>query len=284
MGMARAVVASPFPTAPLLDTGWSSLAADGALLVAAVGYLTAARASPRRRSWPPGRTLAFLGGLAAVFLAVGSGIAAYDDVDVPAHAVQHLLLMMVAPPLLVAGRLPVLVAQRSGPALRRAVGRLIRWAPLRRPVGVGSFSLFYGSMWVCFLPPFYRFEVDHPWFHDALHLGLLAIGLLFWQQMVGPGFKARSVGLARRTVPLVAGMPFELGLGFLLVTLPAPLAHSSLAATRTGGQLFWMGSMTASGVALALALWHWVATEEEATLRAEKVALRAERLALPGDA
>jgi putative copper resistance protein D len=275
--MAQPVVASPFPTAPLLDAGWSSLAADAALALAAVGYLAAALTLPRGRPWPSGRTIAFVGGVVAVFLAVGSGIAAHDDVDVPAHVVQHLLLMTVAPPLFVASRVPVLVAHRFGSGLRRLVGTIVRWGPLRRPVGVGSFGLYFGSMWVCFSPSFYRFETGHPLFHDTLHVGLLTVGLLFWQKVVGPGWKGRSAGLARRTLPLVAGMPFELGLGFLLVTLSPPLAHSSLAATRTGGQIFWMGSMTSSAVALAVALWSWVGAEERA-------ALRAERLALPGDA
>src|SRR5262249_210888 len=56
---------------------------------------------PPARPWPWWRTVLFLAGLAVVVLATETGIGAYDDVLAWDHMVQHLLLIMVAPPLLV---------------------------------------------------------------------------------------------------------------------------------------------------------------------------------------
>ena len=55
----------------------------------------------------------FLGGLAAVVIATQSGIGAYDDVLFWDHMVQHLMLIMVAPPLLVAGQPVTLLLHAS---------------------------------------------------------------------------------------------------------------------------------------------------------------------------
>src|SRR5262249_1646436 len=75
--------------------------------LAGAAYLWGAWRVGRRhpaRPWPWWRTALFLGGLAVVILATETGIGAYDDVLAWDHMVQHLLLLMVAPPLLVAGQ------------------------------------------------------------------------------------------------------------------------------------------------------------------------------------
>ena len=49
---------------------------------------------------PAARTAAFLGGLAAIAVALMSGIERYDTTLFSVHMVQHLLLMLVAAPLI----------------------------------------------------------------------------------------------------------------------------------------------------------------------------------------
>ena len=62
------------------------------------GWLVLRRRDPRR--WHGGQPAAFLGGLAAIFLALASPVEPFADLLLQVHMVQHLLLMMVAPPLL----------------------------------------------------------------------------------------------------------------------------------------------------------------------------------------
>ena len=259
-----------FPTRPLFDTEPAARVADGLLLVTVAAYLAGARRLRQRgRPWRRPWAAAFAGGLLAVFLAVGSGIGAHDDTNVSAHVAQHLLLMMVAAPLLVMGRAPMLAAQAGPRALQRQVARLLHHRLLRRPTGPGTWLAYVGLMWACFLPPVYRFEVGHQPVHDALHVGLVAVGLLFWQGVIGPGWSWRRVGVLRRCLPVLAAMPAEAALGAYLVTLPAPLPGAGLAATHAAAQVFWMGAMAASGAALAGALWQWALDEERAERRAE---------------
>ena len=259
-----------FPLHPLLDTGAAALVTDGLLLGSLVAYLAAVVALARRgRRWPIRWTAAFAGGLVALFLAIGSGIGARDDTDVAAHVAQHLLLMMVGAPLLVMGRVPVLAARAGPRGVQRRIARVLRHRLLRRPTGPGLWLAYFGLMWACFLPPLYRLEVGESPVHDALHAALVLTGVLFWQGVVGPGWSWRRVGVLRRSLPVVAGMPVEAALGAYLVTLPAPLAGSGLVATHAAAQVFWIGAMVTSGTALAAAVWHWALSEERAAVRAE---------------
>ncbi len=98
-----------------------ALGADGVLLVVVSTYLVAVSTycvGSRRRAgegkgecdgsvvhWPVWRSAAFVGGALLVFTAVGSGLARYQSRP-SVLVVQHVLLMMAAPPLLVVG-LPV---------------------------------------------------------------------------------------------------------------------------------------------------------------------------------
>ena len=65
------------------------------------------------RPWPRWRTGIFLGGLLVIVLATESGVGTYDDTLFWDHMIQHLLLIMVAPALLVAGRPVTLLMHAS---------------------------------------------------------------------------------------------------------------------------------------------------------------------------
>src|SRR5262245_29513878 len=72
------------------------------LLAASAVYVRGWRCLHRRapRTWHAGRLAAFLGGLGALFLALGSPIDPFGALLLQVHMVQHLLLMMAAPPLI----------------------------------------------------------------------------------------------------------------------------------------------------------------------------------------
>src|SRR5205823_13427516 len=91
---------------PILDAFLCSWPSDPWLVAALVltggiylrGWLIVRRGNPRR--WGGGELAAFLGGLVALFLALASPIEPFAALFLQAHMVQHLLLMMVVPPLL----------------------------------------------------------------------------------------------------------------------------------------------------------------------------------------
>jgi putative membrane protein len=101
---------APAPTFPsvLLDWRFDPLAL--VLLVAtAAAYLWAVLAVNRAHPGNPQpriRTWLFISGLAAIGVALLSPIEAYEGSLFSAHMVQHLLLMLVAPPLLLSASIP----------------------------------------------------------------------------------------------------------------------------------------------------------------------------------
>ncbi len=89
------------------------------------GVVRVARRHPAR-PWPAWRTGMFLGGLAVIVIATESGVGTYDDLLFWDHMVQHLLLIMVAPPLLIFGQPMTLLMHASRNPLHTWVKRAFR--------------------------------------------------------------------------------------------------------------------------------------------------------------
>jgi cytochrome c oxidase assembly factor CtaG/polyferredoxin len=145
---------------------------------------------PSRFPW--WRLLSFLAGLGAIFLAIASPLDAFGGLLLQVHMVQHLLLMMVAPPLILAGApyLPLLSGLPRGLA-REVVGPFLIWPPLKR---IGNFLFNPVVCWIAFatsnvlwhLPVFYELALSSPGWHQVEHLCFLGTGLLFWWPIIMP--------------------------------------------------------------------------------------------------
>ena len=145
-----------------------------------------------RRRFRGGHVAAFLGGLAAIYLALASPIEPFAALLLQVHMAQHLLLMMVAPPLLLlaAPLFPMLLG------LPRAIR--IYWAspllssrPLRRLFArlthpLAAVVLFVGVTWLWHVPPVYDLAVRSSEWHYLQHVCFLAAALLFWYPVVRP--------------------------------------------------------------------------------------------------
>src|SRR5208282_285195 len=84
------------------------------LIAVAVWYLRADwRLAARGRRWSGWRTASFMAGLLAIDLALQSPVAAMTGTYFEAHVIQHLLLMVVGPPLLALGAPSTLLLQTS---------------------------------------------------------------------------------------------------------------------------------------------------------------------------
>ena len=127
---------------PTLDAALRSWPFDPWLLAALLqapgvylrGWLILRRRDPWR--WRGRHLAAFLGGLATIYLALASPIEPFADLLLQVHMVQHLLLMMVAPPLLWLGA-PLFPLLRGLPRPIRVYWAvpLLSSSPLRRFFG-----------------------------------------------------------------------------------------------------------------------------------------------------
>src|SRR6202161_3661803 len=101
-------------------------------LLSAVVYIRGwfAIRKTRPEQFPDWRLASFLGGLAVLWLSIGSPMDGFADALLSAHMVEHLLLMSVVPPLLLYG-LPVVPLLRGLPEVVR---RYISGAIIRMPL------------------------------------------------------------------------------------------------------------------------------------------------------
>lgn len=279
--MFPAAVRSPPVELHALLTAWQTdplalvaLAVD--LGVAAWYVMAVRRLAGRGRQWSRWRTLAFLGGLAVVVVAVNSGVASYDDSVFSVHVVQHLLLMSTAPPLLALGA-PVTLALQAG---KRPTTTRLLWILHSVPVRVIShpavaLGLATVTMYAYFLTPIYRFSLAHPLFHDYTHLHFLVAGCLYWWPLVGLDPMANRIGYPARMALLGVAIPFNTFLGIAIMNQSQPIAAAhTLADTHTGGALLWGLGELFTLAALAIIFVAWMHADEREAARADRGATR----------
>ena len=239
----------------------------------AVGYLALVRFHPTRRA------LVFLAGVLVLLAALVSPLDSLSDTYLfSAHMLQHLLLILVIPPLLLVGlpRLPSAPAGRAGDWLSCA-GRL-------RPSPVAAWFVGIGTMWVWHLPALYNATLANEDIHVVEHLSFLATSVIFWWPVLGP--------IAEQRLPATAAIPYlflasaaSSLLGILLAFAPAglypaylhpideyhllPLLRDGWGLTpavdqQSGGLLMWIagGPAYLFGALSALARWYSGAEEQ----------------------
>lgn len=181
-----------------LPGGWTldpvlltALAVPGAL------YWRGARAMP---AFACGRRRWFLGGMAALVLALVSPLDRLGDALFSAHMVQHLVLVAVAAPLLVLGE-PLPPMLRALPrAARRALARVGRRGALLRRIlqwlvapGV-ALLLHLAALWGWHLPGPYELALRHRWVHAAEHVSFVGTALVFWWAALRPVRRGEGEG------------------------------------------------------------------------------------------
>lgn len=142
--------------------------------------------------WPTWRPLAFLGGITAIFLALASPIDPFASFSLQIHMVQHLLLMMAAPPLLWLGA-PFFPMMRGLPRPIRSywIAPLFRLRWLRRCVEflthpVPALLLFTAATWAWHVPMVYELALRSPGLHHLQHFSFLITALIFWYPVIRP--------------------------------------------------------------------------------------------------
>ncbi len=183
------------PTSQAILSSWSfdpkiALGMVVLLILYLRGLLVLHQTSPAR--FPVWRSLAFAGGLAAVWLAIASPLDAFSGLLLSAHMVQHLLLMSVAPPLILLGA-PLLPLLRGLPRkfARDGVGPFLTWPALRRAGNTLTHPLNCGMVMAVTLcawhvPAAFDLALRSPGWHKVEHACFFAASLLFWWPVVRP--------------------------------------------------------------------------------------------------
>jgi len=174
------------------------------------------------------QVVCFGGGLLSVLVALESPLDALSAQLFAAHMVQHLLLLVVAGPLVVLGAplVPILWALPE-PSRRVLGGWFLRISRVGRPGA--AFAAHSIALWAWHLPPLYDAALRNRGVHVLEHVSFLGTAVLFWWAVLYGGRVGYQSG-----VLYVFGLALESTvLGALLAFSPAPW-YTAHAATTLG--------------------------------------------------
>ncbi len=231
---------------------------------------------------PRWRLGAWTAGLVAVLVALQSPVEAYDTTFFSVHMVQHLLLTMVAAPLLAIGAPITLLLRVSSRRTRQRVilpvlhSRLVRAASFP----VVTWIVFAGVMWASHFTPLYDAALENELLHIAEHALYLGTAMLFWWPVVGADPSPWRLPHAARIGYLFLGMPQSSFLGLAILSAPSPLyAHyatvertwgpTPLADQQLAGGMMWVGGDLVFLLGVVLAVWTWMRAEEAEGVRVD---------------
>jgi putative copper resistance protein D len=265
----------PFGWQAILDRWEFAPVVTAITVIAAALYLWGIRRVARRhpaRPWPWWRAGMFLAGLAVVVLATESGIGAYDDVLFWDHMIQHLMLIMVAPPLLVVGQPATLLLHASRNPLHTWAKRLLRsrvvtfltWPPF----GLAPYAAIVGTH----LTGLMSLVMRNPALHDGEHALYLVVGYLFFLPIIGREPIRWRVSYPVRLLILILAMPVDTFTGLVLgyastgmPGMPAGLrpvgSPSPVEDVHWGGAVMWIGGDAIMFVFMMVVFLMWSRNE-----------------------
>jgi len=190
------------------------------------------------------------------------------DAWLSVHMIQHLALVLVAAPLLAAGRPATTILGALPRTARRRVARIFSGIPARRPMrtllrhpGL-AWGTHVGALWAWHTPWLYERALASPALHAAEHASFLLSAVAFWGVLVRPHDR-RRLGVGAGLVYLFAAAIQSTVLGALLTLADRPWyaahrssldqigARSALEDQHVAGLIMWI---PAGGVYLAAIL------------------------------
>lgn len=152
-------------------------------------YLLGTKRRAERGVARPWATVAFLLGIVVLLLSHLSPIAAYSEVLFWPHMVQHLLITLVAGPL-IAWSTPVTTIRQALPAdarhrlalVARRARRTRRRAGSPPPLLLATLASI-AVLWIWHTPPVYDAAVRAPALHLLEHASFLATAVWFWSEV-----------------------------------------------------------------------------------------------------
>ena len=248
-------------------TNWqfAPIVTAGVVIVAGLyawGMVRVRRRHPAR-PWPLWRGLIFLLGLLVIVFATEGGVGTYDDTLFWDHMIQHLMLLMVAPPLLVTGQPMTLLLHASRNPLHTWVKRALRSGPVHA-ITAPAFGVtaYAGTVVLTHLTSFMNLVESNDSVHEAEHALFLVVGYIYFLPLIGREPIRWKVSYPSRIFLLFLAMPVDAFTGLALGSEsgdPFPnMAHqrpswapSPISDVHIGGAVMWVGG---AGIMFALTM------------------------------
>ncbi|MER7108765.1 cytochrome c oxidase assembly protein [Streptomyces sp. NPDC000229] len=265
----------------------------GCLLALALYGWGVARLRRRGDAWPVARIVFFVVGVLTVALVMCTKLNDYGMVMFSVHMVQHMVISMLSPILLLLGA-PVTLALRALPVASRRGAKgprelllaLLHSRYMRVVTHpVFTIPLFIASLYGLYFTPLFDFLMGSKPGHIAMMMHFLAVGLVFFWPIMGVDPGPHRPGYVMRMLELFAGMPFHAFFGIALMMAtepmvkayanpPASLGVDALADQNAAGGIAWAFSEIPSVLVLIALVYQWYRSEQRHAVRKDRAADR----------
>jgi len=246
----------------------------------------------RGDKWPVGRTVAYVIGVLTVMLVMCTRLNDYGMVMFSVHMVQHMVISMLSPILILLGApitlalraLPTAGRDRKGP---RELLLMLLHSRYLRIVTHAAFTipLFIASLYALYFSPLFDFLMESKVGHLGMMVHFLAVGMVFFWPIMGVDPGPHRPGYLLRMLELFAGMPFHAFFGIALMMAsepmvntyknpPASLAIDALTDQNAAGGIAWAFSEIPSVLVLLALLFQWYGSEQRQARRTDRAADR----------
>jgi len=276
-----------------LDVGAASPVAWVAVALAVAYGVGLWRLHRRGVRWPVLRTAAWLGGCASLFYVTASGLQTYGMALFSLHMVQHMVLTMITPLLLLLGA-PVTLALRALPAVPGPAGmpRRLLLTGLHSRLGQAVASplftvpLFIASLYGVYFTPIFDDLMGSTPGHTFMLLHFLVTGLLFFGPILAIDPWPRRTGHGGRMLELLLPAPFHAFFGVAVMMSSSVLLTSyanppeswgidPLYDQGAAGGIAWSFGEFPTVLVLAVVFFSWTRSEERANRAADRARDRA---------
>lgn len=251
------------------------------------------RLARRGDKWSVGRSIAFVLGVLTVMLVMCTKLNDYGMVMFSVHMVQHMVISMLSPILILLGA-PITLALRALPVAAtrgnkgpRELLLMFLHSRYMRIITHPAFTipLFIASLYALYFSPIFDFLMGSKTGHIAMMCHFLAVGLVFFWPIMGVDPGPHRPGYLMRMLELFAGMPFHAFFGIALMMAsepmvdtyknpPASLGIDTLADQSAAGGIAWAFSEIPSVLVLIALLFQWYASEKRQARRTDRAADR----------
>lgn len=247
------------------------------LLAAAVTYALGVRTvNGRRRAerWSAWRTACFAAGLISLALVYLGPIDAWSHTFFWAHMTQHLVVTMLAAPLLVLGDPITLAFRASGPENRRRIVRILRTRAARILTDpIVTWVLFAAMLLSFHFTGFYDWVLAN---HGAMVLieqpAFLIVAFLYYLPLIGANLLPKRPSHAQRLISLGLMMVPEATIGAVIYFSPVvlydgydtvrPFGLGAMEDQQLSGALMWGLVMVIDSFWMMWVAADWFGSEE----------------------
>ncbi|MEV7675621.1 cytochrome c oxidase assembly protein [Streptomyces sp. NPDC088752] len=262
--------------------------------LAALGLYGWGVARLRRRgdAWPVSRTAFFTVGVLTVALVMCTKLNDYGMVMFSVHMVQHMVVSMLSPILLLLGApmtlalraLPVAGRGSTGP--RELLLKLLHSRYMKVVTHPGfTIPMFIASLYALYFTPLFDFLMGSKPGHIGMMVHFLMVGVVFFWPIMGVDPGPHRPGYVMRMLELFAGMPFHAFFGIALMMAsepmvgtyaspPASLGIDALTDQNAAGGIAWAFSEIPSVLVLIALVYQWYHSEQRQAVRKDRAADR----------